>query len=966
VTTRYIVLVAAWAFVAFGGTCFGQGVQTAAISGVVSDEQGRPLSGVAITASSPALQGLRRAVTETDGSYSLRTLPPGDYAMTFELSGFATANRTSTVPIGLVAEQNVVLSATGIIQAPQPAAEVVSAPIRTPIGGAHFTYDEVDSLPMARTLSGLAELSPGLTDVTRNAGQVSISGAFAFDNIFMVNGVDIDDNLLGSPQNLFIEDALQETQVLIAGISAEYGRFSGGVVNAITRSGGNVVSGSLRGNLTDPSWSTETPFEKSNGTVRRNILNESYEATFGGPIMRDRFWFFGAGRWEDLAMAQSFAETGVANTQADRNRRGEIKLTGTVAQNHSIQGGYLNNHTENVGRPSFRSSIDPFTVGNRRLPNWSYFTNYRGVLGGNLLAEAQHSRREFGFSSLGGTSRNIVDSPFLTLSTGRHYNAQYFDATDPENRNNAQITGSLTYLMRAAGRHELKGGYEWFRSQRTGGNSQSSTNYVFDTDYVTGPTGKPLYDSSGHLIPLFVPIQTRIENWLPARGAVLNVDTHSFYSQDHWAIGNHWSADLGMRYERVRSQATGGIVGVDTDTIVPRLAAAYDVQGNGKYVAHVTYGHYAGRYNEAQIGANTNVGNPAATFGTYLGPAGQGRTFAPGFNPANYSIDGGIFPTANVMMAKGLSSPLTKELTVSFGSVAGRRGFVAGTYIFRRTSNIIEDFITLSNGRTRIVENGIDFGTFTNVVYDNTDLARREYRAVLFQTRYNLRDNWSVNGHYTLMLKNAGNYEGETSNRPVATSLIGDYPEAFNPARNFPEGWLQDYQRHKLRIWSSYQFNMDRAGDVSVSGMWRVNSGQVYSLRAQNEPMTQTQLAILRLAGYIDAPRSQDVYFGQRGSQRFPGYGLFDISLNYNITALQSIRPWAKVELFNVFDNLKLIAWNRTVRSDPASPKDSLGLATGYLKDNRFGQADSNTDFPAPLPGVAGGRTFRLAFGVRF
>ena len=67
--------------------------------------------------------------------------------------------------------------------------------------------------------------------------------------------------------------------------------------------------------------------------------------------------------------------------------------------------------------------------------------------------------------NFGGSSTNIVESPFFTLSTGRHYNAPYFDATDPENRNNRQLTGAVTYFFQGAGRHEVKGGYEFFRSQ---------------------------------------------------------------------------------------------------------------------------------------------------------------------------------------------------------------------------------------------------------------------------------------------------------------------------------------------------------------------------------------------------------------------------------------------------------------------------------------------------------------------
>jgi hypothetical protein len=465
---------------------------------------------------------------------------------------------------------------------------------------------------------------------------------------------------------------------------------------------------------------------------------------------------------------------------------------------------------------------------------------------------------------------------------------------------------------------------------------------------------------------MFVPGVTQIENWLPVRGAVLNVDTQSFYAQDHWAIDAHWSADLGVRYERARSQATGGLIGVDTNALVPRLAAAYDVKGNGQYVAHVTYGHYSGRYNEAQIGANNNVGNPDAIFGTYKGPAGQGRNFAPGFNPANYTVDSGVFPTANVSITPGLSAPITKEFTTSFGSELGRRGYAEGTFVWRRTGNLIEDFIDINNGTTEVVKNGVDFGQFTDVVYANTDLAARNYQALLFQMRYSISKRWSLNGHYTLMLKDDGNYEGEAANQPGVTSRIGDYPQIFNDARHFPNGRLQDFQQHKLRLWSVYDFDMGRAGDLAVSGLWRVNSGQVFSLRANNQAITATQRALLTAAGYPDAPVSQNVFFGDRGSQEFPGYALFDTSINYSVPVMHSLRPWVKLDIFNLFDNLKLIAWNSTVLQDKSGPKDSLGLATTYNPGPLFGQADSNADFPAALPGITGGRTFRVAFGIRF
>ena len=86
--------------------------------------------------------------------------------------------------------------------------------------------------------------------------------------MFLVDGVDVNDNVFGQPNGLFIEEGIQEVQVLTSGVSAEYGRFAGGVVNVITRSGGNLFSGAFRTNLTNAAWSAETPLERRKGTTR--------------------------------------------------------------------------------------------------------------------------------------------------------------------------------------------------------------------------------------------------------------------------------------------------------------------------------------------------------------------------------------------------------------------------------------------------------------------------------------------------------------------------------------------------------------------------------------------------------------------------------------------------------------------------------------------------------------------------
>ena len=124
------------------------------------------------------------------------------------------------------------------------------------------------------------------------------------------------------------------------------------------------------------------------------------------------------------------------------------------------------------------------------------------------------------------------------------------------------------------------------------------------------------------------------------------------------------------------------------------------MKGDGNDVAHFTYGQYSGRYNEAQIGANSPVGRPAEIDAGYVGTEGQGHDFAPGFNLANYPITPeNAFvsdPLQNIFMAPGMTSPLVHEFTASYGAnLFAGRGYAEATYVGRVTHQLIEDYQTL-------------------------------------------------------------------------------------------------------------------------------------------------------------------------------------------------------------------------------------------------------------------------------
>jgi hypothetical protein len=959
-----VLVLAGW------GGAFAQGVQTGKLSGVVKTEDGQPLPGATVTIKSPNLLGTRTAVSDANGAYIFVAVPPGPYTITFELTGMTKVEEKATVALDVTGQVNATLKIARVEEVVTVTAESASA-LNTTQGGDQFSGKLVDTLAIPRDPTNIALLAPNISANAATPGNVTIAGNFGYDNVFMIDGVDVDDNVLGGSDNLFIEDAIQETQVLTSGVSAEYGRFGGGVVNAITKSGGNAFSGSFRTDFTNASWSALTPAEIKKGTTHPSKLNPDYQATFGGPIVKDRLWFFAAGRATDLSTSKTLNITSGAYTLDQNNKRVEAKLTGTVTTNHTLSATYVNNaETDKNDSPLGSLDAGPATLDNRTLPNHLFVATYNGVLRSNLFVEAQYSHKLFEFSGEGGTSKNIQDSPFVTPAFDTVFNAPYFDATDPETRQNRQMTGALSYFLttKNAGRHDLKLGYENFRSTRTGGNSQSSTNYVFFTPYEVGPSGTPITTAAGDLIPVFGP-GTFFQNWIASRGARLDITTQSVYFNDKWQLNSHLSFNLGVRYEKIDGTATGGIKPVNqSGPWAPRFGASYDVRGDGKFKLDATYAHYAGGYNAAIFGTNTNVGNPNLVYGIYTGPSGAGKDFAPGFDLANYVGGSGFFPTANVFFDPNVSSPVTKEYTFAAGAQLPHGGFVKAVYTHRHITNFLEDFVSLQTGTTTVVQNGINYGTFQNVQYRNSDFPTRTYSALTLQADYKINDHWGVSANYTHQFDNFGNFEGEALQQVGNTTLYGNYPGLFSEARNYPSGNLSGYQANRVRAWSTYEVGLGKAGTIDLGALFYYDSPVSYSLEAQGVPLSSVQTALGAAQGYTTPlPTTQPLFFDTRGSQFYNPLYRLDVALNYQIPVFKSLRPWFKVQIVNVFNYNTPLSFNTAISPNNAGPVDSLGLPTTFTKGPQFGQATNNSNFAiGQNDTIPFTRTYEFALGFRF
>ena len=495
-TKRLLVLVAVASLVAASASA--QSMPSSTLSGKVT-VQDAGIPGVTVTVKSPQLQGERSTVTRSGGDYIFPLLPPGEYTVTFFLEGM----QPQTHQVTLTAARNdhrldVELSPTRVAEAVTVTDETpMAAAIDTTQVSTNFNSDLIEALPVGRTLTAVTLLAPGANS-NGPGGNTMISGAMSFDSLYLVNGAIVNENLRGQPHSLFIEDAIQETTVLTGGVPAEYGHFTGGIVSSITKSGGNNFRGSFRTSLTNESWTAKTPLTEE----QDDTTNPVYEATVGGPFLKDHLWFFGAGRFaelEDIRQTQpGFAREGdqdasgsqipvgtaltpITYPHGTEETRLEGKLTGTILNRHTVTASYLDidaSETNQTGQTIM--DLDSL-VRERKTPNTFLVGNYSGVITDNFFVEGQYSKKEFTFEGSGSTEFDIINGTLiLDRARGTRYWSPTFRASPGgEGRDIEAWTAKATYFLSSdrLGSHEIKVGYEDFNEVRAVNNFQNGSDY---------------------------------------------------------------------------------------------------------------------------------------------------------------------------------------------------------------------------------------------------------------------------------------------------------------------------------------------------------------------------------------------------------------------------------------------------------------------------------------------------------
>ena len=577
-------------------------------AGVVKDASGAVLSGVTVEASSPVLmEKTRSAVTDSQGRYTIADLRPGVYTLRFSLEGFNAlkrdavelpANFTSPISVELKVGS---LAETVIVSGLSPVVDVKSTQKTTVV-----SRDMLDSLPTARNHTGVAALMPGVkmsnTDVGGNqqAEQIfmTVHGSRQTDVSVQVDGMSLNSLMSdGQIQAYFSDAANAEVSYQTSGVGADVS--SGGVrVNMIPKEGGNRLSGQFFAGGTDGSWqaSNVTDELRARGLQQGATVDliTDVNAALGGPLKRDRLWFFTT--WRRIAtnaiIANSFYKDGRPGIDDQWIQNQMARLTWQLTPTTRITA-YHDRYPKFKGH-EMGALTDPETAAGRRDPkNARYYTGQAKLT-----------------STL--TSRLLLEAGYSVNS--EYYTSKYQPGIAQERGSPAWFTtigkSDLVLLTNYDGRNGSAAGINPIKNVVSAGVSYVTGAHAFKTgvQWAFGPFQVDT-DLNGDLVQLYrngVPDSVRVYNTPTRTQEHLNADL-GIYAQDSWTLGR-WTLNVGARFKYFNAMieeqdVTAGRFAPARHfdeqrnlpnwfDMTPRVGAAYDLFGNARTAVKGTVNKY--------------------------------------------------------------------------------------------------------------------------------------------------------------------------------------------------------------------------------------------------------------------------------------------------------------------------------------------------------------------------------------
>jgi len=872
---------------------------TGAVAGVVKDDQGAVLPGATVTLT--GVRGSQEQVSDAEGRYRFLALEPGTYDLSAALSSFETTKQSGVV---ITAGRNLEIelalkvaarSETITVLAQSPIVDVKSSSTETTI-----SQDLLFAAPITRTAINVLNYAPGINSSSAYGGE---SGSA---NALLIDGVDTRDPSGGTAWTFYNYNIVQEYQFQGLGAQAEYGGFTGAVVNTITKSGGNRLSG-----LFDV-FGTSKGLSGSNISADVARLNPSLAdpartkkyldltTQIGGPIQANKLFFFGSAQRFLLETDPSGPVT--RRHEVSPRLNGKLTWQPTTSDNFTAHVQY--DAYNIIGRvPADLALVATDAITNREdAPEYVWLAQWRHVFGSNTFSEVKYTGWS-GFYDLNPEVTlpgHIDENGLATVSQGWFYYAD---------RKRDQVNASVSHYADKFGRHELKFGAEFERSKtrdRYGYNDN-----IFFYDYGGAPY---LAYSYGYDI------------------TASNV-RQSLFVQDAWKVSSRFTANVGVRGDFLEGKNPDVGKVYDSANWAPRLGFAWDLAGDSRSVVKGSYGWY---YEGAQTQLFTRAVPGVTDYITY------------DVNP-DYSLGAisDISPSVLYRVADGIKHPRVDEVTVGFERALSSQMRFSATGVWRENKNFVNSVapsarwqpvtttsglgtpITLYNWVNRTASNedfvirnvkGFQYLDPSGNVIGTADPFRK-YRALMLVLNRRYANRWQGQISYVLA-KATGNVDN-TSGAQVSTRQF----ETPNLALVNAEGNLTNDRRHEFKLLGSYQVPVI---ETSINAYFAALSGRNYT------PFQQFPNSLLNASGSSSQYRRP--LLEPLGSRRYPRDLQLDLRIEKTFT-LSGNRFGVYGDIQNVFNRGGVTrVLTRVPGTDTSTPQGIVTLpfeTPGTIQDPR-------------------------------
>lgn len=674
---------AALALVVFGMAAGGFAETTGTLFGIISDADGSALPGVTVTVTSPALQGSRTTTTNAGGEYSFPLLPPGEYRVEYALSSFETVVRTGVVVnLDQATKVNVPMALARETASVEVTGEsVVIDPTQTNTQ-VNLKEDHLQHATVGlarRAYQNVILEAPGTGNQTGAGGNPSVFGSNLGQNSYLIDGLNTTDPVTHTFTSNFTFDSIQEVAIQTSGFDAEYGKAIGGIINVITKSGGNSFHGTLDARyrsekLTEQGARTRD-FPPGTDQLRydrdtQDFQNLSPAATVGGPIAFDRLWFFGS---LERPLFENRPPDLFGFQPGRRDFRGWTifgKLTALLAPSHTLSLKY-NDETANVAHAQNSSFSTPEAGYLQEQDLTIYNGSYDAVLTPRWVANLQvgYLENRLKAAPISGdlTTTGTIDQ-VTGISSVNYTNIQKSE------RPRLQAVGSTTYTLEALGTHLFKVGTDLEWTEFTTLNNTTGT--PFDPSLCSPEFGQPegavcgAIDEPADGDPFLYLVFTRTpQETFEGRGM-------AFFAQDEWRPVPNVTAKLGVRYDEVDFYLPRDEKAKTFARFQPRVGVAWDLFNDSSTIVKANAGEFL---EDNALTLPAFLSRQGTVLSLFLFTGQEFEFFGAFGGPSGNALDPTLRPTYSQQVTGGVTRRVFRNTSLDV------------TGIYRRNRKMFED-----------------------------------------------------------------------------------------------------------------------------------------------------------------------------------------------------------------------------------------------------------------------------------